>query len=140
MKKIGKIMFIDDDDTFSFILKKTFEIGGIRSRVIFKTRAKEALLYLSNLDYEDFPELIFLDINMPVMDGFEFLEAYKSMGLNKSHADTVIAMLSSSIYINDEKRTSLYEEVQDFITKPIDLERIQKFCNEHELELIEPHS
>ena len=133
-------MFIDDDDTFSFILKKTFEIGGIKSKVICKTRAREALLYLSTLDNDEFPELIFLDINMPVMDGFEFLETYKSMGLTEAHKDTVIAMLSSSIYINDEKKANVFEEVQDFITKPIDLERIQKFCDEHELELIEANA
>ncbi len=135
-RTVGKIMFIDDDDTFSFIIKKTFEIGGIKSELICKTRAEEALSELSKMDNEAFPQLIFLDINMPVMDGFEFLEAYKNLGLSKAHNDTVIAMLSSSIYINDEKKAKVFEEVQDFITKPIDLEGIHNFCLKHELELI----
>ncbi len=132
-KKVEKVLMIDDDTTFEFIFKKTLELGGISSDVVCKHRATEALNFLSHLNEDEYPDVIFLDINMPIMNGFQFLEAYRNKGLNQSHKNTIIAMLSSSIYNKDNEKAKIYDEVKDFIIKPIDLNGFKDFCEKHSL-------
>ena len=84
--------------------------------------AKQALKYLRDALSEEngkmLPELIFLDINMPAMNGWDFLEQYEKIAeLNRKNI--VLVMLSSSMYVDDINRAKTYDTVSDYITKPL---------------------
>ena len=88
---------------------------------------QEAFLSLQSIksDYQQLPDIILLDINMPVMDGWEFLEAYKSIKSELSKS-IKIYMASSSISVNDFEKAKLYSEVLDYLIKPISIFKIQE--------------
>lgn len=118
-----KLLVIDDDDIFNFLVEEAYREADLDCELIFITRAEEALHYLKN-HIEDFPDMIFLDINMPVMNGFEFLEKMKEEGLDKKKPE--IYMLSSSIFDGDIRKAKSYRNVKDFISKPLTQERIKQ--------------
>ncbi|MDN5202967.1 response regulator [Fulvivirgaceae bacterium BMA10] len=134
-KKVEKVMVIDDDQVFEFIIRKTFELGGLKSDLICKNKANEALSFLQNASKHEFPDVIFLDMNMPLMDGFEFLDEYRQLGLNHEHKETIIAMLSFPPSRKDMERASSYYELFDFVERPTGLRDLKEFCNKHSLEL-----
>lgn len=125
MKKgLENVLVIDDDNVFNYLVEDAFEEANINCKVTFKTRAKEALKYLKD-GLNPSPELIFLDINMPVMTGWEFLDEYEKIKLHKT-SKTKIVMLSSSIYKEDKDKAKEYNKVVDFITKPLTSEQLQE--------------
>ena len=77
--KLGLVMLVDDNDTDNFISKRIIEITNFATEVIVKSSGKSALDYLeeNNDDAESLPEIIFLDINMPIVDGFVFLYEFE---------------------------------------------------------------
>lgn len=121
--KARKLLVIDDDDIFNFLVEEAYREADLDCELVFITRAEEALEYLKN-HREDFPDMIFVDINMPVMNGFEFLEKMKEENLDK--AEPEIYMLSSSIFDGDINKAKSYHNVKDFISKPLTQERIKQ--------------
>lgn len=121
---LENVLVIDDDNVFNYLVEDAFEEANINCKVTFKTRAKEALNYLKD-SLNPSPELIFLDINMPVMTGWEFLDEYEKIKLHKT-SKTKIVMLSSSIYKEDKDKAKEYNKVVDFITKPLTSEQLQE--------------
>jgi CheY-like chemotaxis protein len=117
--KYNKVLLIDDDPDSNFvnswIIKKDFA-----QEVEAKLSAKDALDYIksqSNLRLP-LPEIIFLDIRMPVMDGFGFLEEFNKLSDHiKSHMK--IVMLSSSFDKSDYNRAMENENVKKYINKPL---------------------
>jgi CheY-like chemotaxis protein len=126
-KNIPLVMLVDDNDTDNFIHKRVIELTGFASNIIVKSSGKSALEYLeTNRDNIDkLPDLIFLDINMPIVDGFVFLfefENFPDQLKNKSK----IVILSSSDSKRDIDRIVDNEYVINFITKPLSEEALQK--------------
>lgn len=124
--RIATVMVVDDDDNWCFISKKILEKAGIGKKIITANNGLEALKILQeNANNGDkLPELIFLDIKMPVLDGFGFLEeATKSKELDLSQSRIFIC--SSSFLAKDKEKAKLYP-VEDFITKPLTLEIVNK--------------
>lgn len=121
MTNINHILLIDDDNIFNFINKKIIEMEKFEGKVLSYCDAQKALLYLKMICESggiDFPDMIFLDINMPVMDGWEFLEEFDKFPLsiiNKCR----IYILTSSIDQNDIEKSKAYDTVKDFISKPL---------------------
>lgn len=102
IKKYGKNkLYIDDDEATNFIHQMVIEDADICSHLVVKDNAYEALKYLEQKDSIK-PNLIFLDINMPKMNGWQFLERYINLKGNPPHKITTI-MLSSSLNPNDLK-------------------------------------
>ncbi|QSE99288.1 response regulator [Fulvivirga lutea] len=113
-------MLVDDNDTDNFISKRIIEITKFANRVEVKNSGKSALDYLrENQDkIEDLPNLIFLDINMPIVDGFVFL--YEFEKFNDTIKDKCkVIILSSSDNKRDIDKIVNNNHVIKFITKPL---------------------
>lgn len=117
------LLVIDDDDINIFIIKKIVEKTGYNIEMSAKSNGKQAVDYLSDLisSNQTLPDLILIDINMPVMNGWEFVEAYQTMGITKK---VDLYILSSSVYENDIEKTKSYKIVKGFISKPLSMERL----------------
>ena len=113
-------MLVDDNDTDNFISKRIIEITGFAQRIEVRNSGKAALDYLreNQSNPDNIPNLIFLDINMPVVDGFVFLYEFdKFADLVKSKARIII--LSSSDNKRDIDKIVNNNHVINFITKPL---------------------
>nr|WP_255749437.1 response regulator [Pontibacter liquoris] len=110
---------VDDDDNWCFISKIILQKAGIGKQIITANNGLKALAVLRQrvADGQQLPELIFLDIKMPVMNGFEFLdELVNAAELDLSH--TQIYICSSSVNAKDKETAGLYP-IAGFITKPL---------------------
>ena len=120
MNSIGTVMLVDDNDTDNFISKRIIEITDFSEDVIVKNSGKSALDYLEdNKDKpESLPEIIFLDINMPIVDGFVFLYEYEKFNNDIKDKCRVI-ILSSSDNKRDIDKIVNNDYVIKFVTKPL---------------------
>jgi CheY-like chemotaxis protein len=101
VKKIKSILLIEDDEITNFLNQTVIEETGIAEEIVTALNGLEGLNYLQNLTSpEQYPGLILLDINMPVMDGFTFLEEYNQLPIAQE-ANTTIVVLSTSSNASD---------------------------------------
>lgn len=121
--KIGTVMLIDDDHVDHVIYERIMKRSDVVGKHLAFHYADEALAYLSRADREDI-DLILLDINMPRMNGFEFLDAATET-LGPEFAKCVVVMLTTSLNPSDQKRAESYEVVRDFINKPLTLAHLE---------------
>jgi CheY-like chemotaxis protein len=123
---INKLLLIDDDELTSYLIKKL--VKGIGEVEDFQIRDNgiEGLDYLNKLHAkgQSFPELILLDIDMPVMNGYEFAENYENNYWH-SHPETRIVMVTSSKRKLDFEKCLSYECVSDCIYKPLTREKME---------------
>jgi CheY-like chemotaxis protein len=115
------ILLIDDDEPTNFLNRLTLEQAGCARLIRIAQSGQEALEYLK--DATPRPDLIFLDINMPAMDGWEFLERYRKLPPARK-ADIVLIMLTTSLNPDDETRTLAIPEVSGFEHKPLSQEQL----------------
>lgn len=118
-KKI--IWIIDDDYIYQTIIKKLIQKTGIFSAHSSFSNGKEAIITLKNTLDEDtmyLPDIILLDINMPIMDGWEFMEEIKKMK-SRINNQIKIYIVSSSIAIEDKNKSKTYSDIVGYIPKPI---------------------
>lgn len=113
-------MLVDDNDTDNFISKRIIEITKFSDNVIVKNSGKSALDYLHDHEEEpeEIPDIIFLDINMPIVDGFVFLYEYEKFGNTVKDKCRVI-ILSSSDNKRDIDKIINNDFVIKFVTKPL---------------------
>jgi CheY-like chemotaxis protein len=128
-KKLNCILLIDDDEATNFLNKFVIDKTGYVQYVITKHNGHEALHYLRNIsaDNKDVPrpDLIFLDINMPAMDGWEFLEEYKKLN-EEQKGKMMIVMLTTSLFLEDKEKAMSLPEVSGFENKPLTKEKLEK--------------
>lgn len=119
-KRLNCIMLIDDDFATNLYHKIVIEESGCAVQVVIKNNGEQALEYLKSPFSEDCPkpDLIFLDINMPRMNGWEFLEYYKELPVEQQ-ADNVVVMLSTSCNPDDLARAAQNPCVKDYRSKPL---------------------
>lgn len=117
---------IDDDKVYQFTIKKTLEHKNTFSRVSFFNDGKEGINYIKDrINSEtDLPDIILLDINMPVLDGWGFMEEF--MAIRSQLAKPVyVYLVTSSIDYQDRERAKTYSDVSDFKIKPITYEELE---------------
>ena len=118
--KFDKALLIDDNDIDNFINERMITTSGFGKTVVVKNSAQGALDHLASISAkgENLPQVIFLDLNMPVMDGFAFLDEYEKFTDDlKSYCKIIV--LSSSISPEDINRASTNPYVLRFINKPL---------------------
>jgi CheY-like chemotaxis protein len=123
--KYKKVMVIDDNEIDLYIAEMVMETVGFAEKVICVGSAKEALTYLKplNENTEELPNLIFLDINMPEMTGFDFLKAYEDLPENIKKK-CIIMMLTSSLDEDDRMQAESNQFVRKFLNKPLDKDKL----------------
>ncbi|CAI8216521.1 MAG: Regulator of RpoS [SAR116 cluster bacterium] len=120
MRKINMSCIIDDDPIFVYGTKKVMKEVDFCSDVIVYNNGQDAINGLRNLveEKKELPSLIFLDLNMPVMDGWDFLDDFITIP-NNNIEKVHVYVISSSIDANDFIRARNYEVVNNYILKPI---------------------
>ncbi|MEI8075903.1 MAG: response regulator [Bacteroidota bacterium] len=125
MKPTDKICIIDDDEIYIFLMNKSFAAMGVTNKIISFLNGADALEELIKLKYnnEDLPSIILLDINMPIMDGWEFLTEFRKLreGISK---EIQIYIVSSSIATEDIEKSKTFPEIVSYLTKPVELETL----------------
>lgn len=128
----NKIIYvIDDDKIYQFTMKKLLKMLGFENQVKFFLDGEHAIqsINLALDSKESLPDILFLDINMPIMDGFEFLDEFLKI---KTKFDKKIAIhiVSSSVDQIDIERIKINKDVISYITKPISLIIIQNILKD----------
>jgi CheY-like chemotaxis protein len=126
MKRLSGILLIDDNETSNFLNERLLKRMDLTDHIQVVTNGKQALDYLEKLSHEPGrkvkPELILLDINMPVLDGFEFLDLFQQLDA-RFREGIRIAMLSTSNHPQDTGKASEYHAF--YLTKPLTIEKVE---------------
>ena len=136
MSQINNVFLIDDSEAFNYMHLKTMERAHFAQQVKTFESGTSALALLRQLSISnpgEFPDMIFLDINMPGMNGWDFLDSIENFSISVLR-NCKVFLLTSSIDQNDIDHAKTYEMVSDFISKPLTVERLQSIGAE------EPHS
>ncbi|MDR3712995.1 MAG: response regulator [Puia sp.] len=132
-KKLSCILLIDDDEPTNFINRMIIEEVGCAGEVKIMQGGREALDYLSHCGESaggyPCPDLILLDVNMPAMDGWEFLAQYKELS-NTQKAEIVVVMLTTSLNPDDQIRAERIPEISGFRNKPLNADMLRQIITD----------
>ena len=132
---LDQILCVDDDPITLMLCKKVIIKASFSNEIITSQNGEEALCYFNTLKYansenqlEKHPQLIFLDLNMPVMGGWEFLDHFNSADFSE-FKNIKVVVLSSTIDPEDLEKSTTYPMVIDFLSKPITLPMLEYIKN-----------
>ncbi|MEM6265519.1 MAG: response regulator [Bacteroidota bacterium] len=142
MRKLSTILLVDDDHPTNFYHREIIREEEVCLHIEVAKNGEEALDYLLGPDghklsfilpgmLENAPEIIFLDINMHRMDGFEFLERFQKIP-SEDRAGILVVMATTSDYFLDKEKAAAFPEVHEFIEKPITPELLHRLHREYE--------
>lgn len=127
-----KVMVIDDTQVDRYIAERNIRKYGFADEVICMDSAHSALNFLAGIVNEkDLPEYIFLDIRMPEVDGFGFLEKYENLP-EPVRMNCIVMMLSTSLNPGDHERAKNNQYVSRFLNKPLTKEKLELIMSENE--------
>jgi CheY-like chemotaxis protein len=125
-KKLNCILLVDDDEPTNFLNRMTLEQAGCAEYIQVVQSGQAALDFLDRFH----PDLIFLDINMPAMDGWEFLERYRQLPPDQK-TSIVMIMLTTSLNPDDEAKARAIPEVSGFENKPLKADRLRELLKNY---------
>jgi CheY-like chemotaxis protein len=130
-QKLKTILLIDDDSATNFINAHLLKMLGYAENIVIRENGREALDYLrEESEAGNKPDLIFLDINMPCMNGWEFLEEYKKLD-HKTADSVIIVMLTTSPLLDDQLKATAMAEIAEFRNKPLNKAMLQSVLKKH---------
>jgi CheY-like chemotaxis protein len=134
MEKIRQVIVIDDDPINNIIFQKLSEISDFASDILTFISAVDGLDYLQKLEGEQQspPDIIFLDIRMPIVSGWEFLERLEKINQNGYFSDLSVYMLTSSSEQSDINKAKNFRMVTDYIVKPLSTETLARIKEKHQ--------
>ncbi|MGB0423388.1 MAG: response regulator [Flavobacteriales bacterium] len=115
MEYVRTVLLIDDNPSCNFIMNEFIKLADDQIEVLDAESVEHALDQLAS-GLIRFPDVIYVDLNMPVLNGFDFIEIYEKEFL-KDHPESKIYMLSSSLRPEDKKKAMAYQSVKDFVSK-----------------------
>jgi len=126
-KRLNCIMLIDDDEDDNYFHQIILRKMDIAHRIVVAESGLEALDYLAK---ENAPDIMFLDINMPGMDGWDFLDEYKKLN-ERQKTPVIIIMLTTSISPADKEKAEKLPEITAFQSKPMTPEMLNDILERH---------
>ncbi|MGI4874359.1 MAG: response regulator [Janthinobacterium lividum] len=134
MQKLAKVLLVDDDQTSNFLHTQLLKRFLVVEQLLVAHNGLEALQTLAQTcaeaDASAEPTLVLLDLNMPVMNGLEFLETYQQHPLAQT-CQVVIVVLTTSQYSRDLKRIRASAIAADILTKPLTQEKVETILHRH---------
>lgn len=127
-KKTSLACIIDDDGMYIRLLKKIIEARKLCNNLLIFNNGKESIDYfeaiLKNLHEEEVPDIMFIDLNMPIMDGWEFIERFTKIE-NKFNKLISLYIVSSSINPVDIDRAKSLSNIKDYLVKPVRITELE---------------
>ncbi|MFZ4520296.1 MAG: response regulator [Bacteroidales bacterium] len=137
MRKLGCVLLVDDNDSDNFLHNRVLDKAGIAQEVKIAENGKDALdlIFKEDVTSEiggvfDKPDLIFLDINMPVMDGWEFLREFRKRK-GGTPEETVVVILTTSLNPADKVKAEELLASGCFYYKPLTKDMLDKILQLH---------
>jgi len=121
------VIFIDDDEDLNFLQERMCSRCKEVNHYYIASSALQTLQYLSETSVA--PDIIFVDINMPIMNGFQFIEEFERNYWHK-FPETQLYVLSSSVRSDDQRKSLEYRSVKDFLIKPLTEEQLLGICRQ----------
>jgi len=129
--KLNSILLIDDDEATNFIHQFVIQNHGSCNQIVTKLNGQEALDYLSTPNENGLPspDIIFVDINMPTLDGWGFLEKYETQF--EGQPSKIIVMLTTSLNKHDKERAENMKVISEFRNKPLNAEILDEIVQKY---------
>lgn len=133
MKKLLSLCFIDDDPIYQYMIKRMISKDHQVSKMWNFLDGEEGINYFAShyMETENIPDIIFLDINMPIIDGWQFLEEF-SVIKPKINKPVTIYMVTSSTDPEDIQQANNIKEVAGYLVKPFDSAKLKEILDNHE--------
>ncbi len=136
LKGLSCILLIDDEEINNYLHKLMIERLDLDLHVQSTLNGNEALEYITctgkYADFNNYPQpgIILLDINMPKMNGWEFLQEYEKLSEEKRD-EIVVVMLTASINPDDQRKALSYDTVADYVNKPLTIDNLRELIYKH---------
>ena len=129
MSETPLIWIIDDDYISKYVMKRNLRQLSVTNVIEFPDSTQPLKILSDNFDSTDkLPDVILLDLNMPILNGFQFMEEFK-VANEKIKKDIQIYMLTSSLSSEDLDRAKLFPEISEYFVKPITLRNLTRIVN-----------
>lgn len=132
MSVFRTILLIDEDSTSNMIFQKMASVAQISERLLVYPSVIDAIEFLKDNVYkpEELPDVIFLDLRMPEMSGWEFMEVFQ--GIKQEISKQIdIYIVSTSDNDEDHKRSQQYPEIKGYLVKPVSIAELKKMMLKH---------